>query len=73
MSAFIRDAQSGGCSIGAPPDNLGFRLVRDPDVWVQVIEWVLASGKKPPLITGTSLGGDADSVGAVAGTLAGAA
>lgn len=29
MSAFIRDAVRGGCSTGAPPDNLGFRLVLD--------------------------------------------
>ena len=29
MSNFIRDAKSGGCSVGTPPDNLGFRLVRD--------------------------------------------
>jgi formylglycine-generating enzyme required for sulfatase activity len=28
MSYFIRDARSGGCSVGVPPDNLGFRLVR---------------------------------------------
>lgn len=28
MSFFIRDAKSGGCSVGVPPDNLGFRLVR---------------------------------------------
>lgn len=28
MSNFIRDAKSGGCSVGLPPDNLGFRLVR---------------------------------------------
>src|SRR6185312_16311021 len=28
MSFFIRDARSGGCSVGIPPDNLGFRLVR---------------------------------------------
>jgi len=28
MSFFIRDARSGGCSVGVPPDNLGFRLVR---------------------------------------------
>jgi formylglycine-generating enzyme required for sulfatase activity len=26
---FIRDARSGGCSAGVPPDYLGFRLVRD--------------------------------------------
>lgn len=30
MSFFIRDAKSGGCSVGIPPDNLGFRLVRRP-------------------------------------------
>jgi formylglycine-generating enzyme required for sulfatase activity len=30
MSAFVRDALGGGCSVGAPPDNLGFRLVRVP-------------------------------------------
>ena len=30
VSGFIRDALSGGCSSGTPPDNLGFRLVRDP-------------------------------------------
>ena len=29
MSSFIRDGRSGGCSVQAPPDNLGFRLVRD--------------------------------------------
>lgn len=32
MSFFIRDPKSGGCAIGVPPDNLGFRLVRD-DRW----------------------------------------
>ena len=26
---FIRDARSGGCGVGLPPDFLGFRLVRD--------------------------------------------
>ena len=30
VSFFIRDAKSGGCSVGLPPDNLGFRLVRLP-------------------------------------------
>jgi formylglycine-generating enzyme required for sulfatase activity len=31
MSGFLRDGRSGGCAAGmAPPDNLGFRLVRDP-------------------------------------------
>lgn len=29
MSVFVRDAMGGGCSVGVPPDNLGFRLVRE--------------------------------------------
>lgn len=34
ISSFVRDARSGGCSVGAPPDNLGFRLVRRPG-WLE--------------------------------------
>lgn len=37
MSYFIRDAKSGGCSVGIPPDNLGFRLVRRPGWLEQVL------------------------------------
>ena len=29
IADFIRDARAAGCSIGMPPSNLGFRLVRD--------------------------------------------
>lgn len=29
MSNFVSDAVGGGCSVGVPPDNLGFRLVRE--------------------------------------------
>lgn len=29
MNIFVRDAMGGGCSVGVPPDNLGFRLVRE--------------------------------------------
>jgi formylglycine-generating enzyme required for sulfatase activity len=28
MTDFVRDARSGGCAVGVPPTNLGFRLVR---------------------------------------------
>ncbi|MER8375678.1 SUMF1/EgtB/PvdO family nonheme iron enzyme [Mesorhizobium sp. M1406] len=35
MSNFIRDGKSGGCAVGTPPDNLGFRLVRDRPSLVQ--------------------------------------
>lgn len=30
VTDFIRDARAGGCAAGVPPDNLGFRLVREP-------------------------------------------
>ena len=33
ISDFVRDARAGGCSVGTPPSNLGFRLVRDDDPW----------------------------------------
>lgn len=29
ITDFIQDASGGGCSVGAPPDYLGFRLVKD--------------------------------------------
>lgn len=29
VSDFIRDARGGGCAVGTPPSNLGFRLVRE--------------------------------------------
>ncbi|RWA59533.1 SUMF1/EgtB/PvdO family nonheme iron enzyme [Mesorhizobium sp.] len=37
MSNFIRDGKSGGCAVGTPPDNLGFRLVRDRGSFVQAL------------------------------------
>lgn len=30
MTNFIRDGKSGGCAAGMAPENLGFRLVKDP-------------------------------------------
>jgi formylglycine-generating enzyme required for sulfatase activity len=30
VTDFIRDARAGGCAVGLPPRNLGFRLVREP-------------------------------------------
>jgi hypothetical protein len=35
MTGFLRDARGGGCSVGTPPDNLGFRLVREDRSWFQ--------------------------------------
>lgn len=39
MSNFVRDGRSGGCAVGTPPENLGFRLVRGesacgPACWI---------------------------------------
>ena len=34
MSGFVQDARGGACSMGLPPDNLGFRLVRESP-WYQ--------------------------------------
>lgn len=33
MSNFVGDGKSGGCAVGTPPDNLGFRLVREHRGW----------------------------------------
>ncbi len=40
MSDFVRDAKSGGCSTGIPPDNLGFRLVREPTPLEAALRWL---------------------------------
>ncbi|MER8884892.1 SUMF1/EgtB/PvdO family nonheme iron enzyme [Mesorhizobium sp. M0500] len=37
MSNFVSDGKSGGCAVGTPPDNLGFRLVRDHRGWANRI------------------------------------
>ena len=29
LTDFVRDARGGGCAVGKPPSNLGFRLVRE--------------------------------------------
>jgi formylglycine-generating enzyme required for sulfatase activity len=42
LSDFVRTARGGGCSVGIPVSNLGFRLVRDDDPWRtlrSVVEW----------------------------------
>ena len=41
MSNFVRDGKSGGCAVGTPPENLGFRLVRDEDSMIaRVKNWL---------------------------------
>lgn len=39
LSSFVRDPKTGGCSVGAPPDNLGFRLVRRPGLMARIGGW----------------------------------
>ncbi len=39
MSFFIRDAQGGGCSVGIPPSNIGFRLVRQQGWTDRLAAW----------------------------------
>lgn len=40
VTDFIRDARAGGCAVGVPPDNLGFRLVVERDRWLGVQQLV---------------------------------
>jgi formylglycine-generating enzyme required for sulfatase activity len=40
VTDFVRDARIGGCSVGKPPDNLGFRLIRE-DNWFEPISSML--------------------------------
>jgi hypothetical protein len=39
MTEFIRDPKSGGCAVGTPPDNLGFRLVREEPAF-PAVAWI---------------------------------
>jgi formylglycine-generating enzyme required for sulfatase activity len=44
MSNFVRDGKSGGCAVGTPPENLGFRLVRDEDsIIARAGKWLRAA------------------------------
>ena len=44
MSNFVSDGKSGGCAVGTPPENLGFRLVRDEDSMIaRARKWLRAA------------------------------
>jgi formylglycine-generating enzyme required for sulfatase activity len=45
VTDFIRDARAGGCAIGVPPDNLGFRLVRENGGWPRLQQLALRTLK----------------------------
>ena len=42
VTDFIRDARAGGCAVGTPPSNLGFRLVREDRSW-RPLKWFVAA------------------------------
>lgn len=63
MSNFVRNPKGGGCSVGAPPDNLGFRLVRDPTLIESVTDFarravadLVGRPKEAQMETGTNEG-----------------
>lgn len=37
MVFFVRNPKGGGCAVGMPPDNLGFRLVREPGWYTRML------------------------------------
>ena len=47
VTDFIRDARAGGCAVGVPPSNLGFRLVREPGSWIENLSSFFASRGRP--------------------------
>ncbi len=44
MSSFVRDPKTGGCAVGAPPANLGFRLIRDDRWYASFIQRLRSRG-----------------------------
>jgi formylglycine-generating enzyme required for sulfatase activity len=53
VTDFIRDGRAGGCAVGTPPANLGFRLIRDegatrrwwlPNTFSMMYSWFAESG-----------------------------
>lgn len=44
LSSFVRNPKGGGCAVGAPPDNVGFRLVKDTRWYAPVLQRLRAKG-----------------------------
>lgn len=44
MVFFVRNPKGGGCAVGTPPDNLGFRLVKDTRWYAPLIAHLRARG-----------------------------
>ncbi|MEK1886160.1 MAG: formylglycine-generating enzyme family protein [Phyllobacterium sp.] len=43
MSFFVKNPKGGGCSVGAPPDNLGFRLIREGKRYASYLQKIKTS------------------------------
>ncbi|PST20618.1 formylglycine-generating enzyme family protein [Mesorhizobium plurifarium] len=44
LSSFVRNPKGGGCAVGAPPDSVGFRLVRDTRWYAPVLQRLRSKG-----------------------------
>lgn len=44
MSSFVRNPKGGGCAVGVPPDNVGFRLVKDTRWYAPALETLRKRG-----------------------------
>jgi formylglycine-generating enzyme required for sulfatase activity len=44
MSSFVRDPKGGGCAVGTPPDNLGFRLVKSTRWYAPLLRTLRQAG-----------------------------
>ncbi|APG84085.1 SUMF1/EgtB/PvdO family nonheme iron enzyme [Sinorhizobium americanum] len=44
LSSFVRNPKGGGCAVGAPPDNVGFRLVKDTRWHAPLLQVLRAKG-----------------------------
>jgi formylglycine-generating enzyme required for sulfatase activity len=42
LTDFIRDASAGGCAVGRPPSNMGFRLVREGNAFAAIASMFMA-------------------------------
>ena len=44
LRSFVRKPKGGGCAVGAPPDNVGFRLVKDTRWYAPLLQTLRARG-----------------------------
>lgn len=44
LSSFVRNPKGGGCAVGVPPDNVGFRLVKDTGWYAPLLAKLRAKG-----------------------------